>query len=63
MLNGGELSVSARPDGQLLNRIWPMADRGEHLGPRQHQLHRPFRDPRGKGCERHMRPRASPYRR
>ena len=60
MFNGGELSVSARPDGQLLNRIWPMADRGEHLGARQHQLHRPPRDPRGKGRERHMRPGAQP---
>ena len=37
-----------------------MADRGEHLGARQHQLHRPPRDPRGKGRECHMRPGAQP---
>ena len=60
MFNGGELSVSARADRQLLNRVWPMADRGEHLGARQHQLHRPLRDPRGKSRERHMRPDAQP---
>jgi hypothetical protein len=29
-----------------------MADRGEHLRPRQYQLHRPPRDPRGQGRER-----------
>ena len=60
MFNGGELSVSARPDGQLLNRIGPMADRGEHLGARQHQLHRSLRDPRGKRRERHVWPGAQP---
>ena len=60
MFNGGELSAPARPDGQLLDRVRPMADRGEHLGARQHQLHRPPRDPRGKRRERHMRPGAQP---
>ena len=60
MFNGGELSVSARPERQLLNAVGPMADRGEHLGACQHELHRSLRDPRGKSREWHMRPDAQP---
>ena len=60
MFNGGELSVAARADRQLLNRVWPMPDRGEHLGARQHDFHRSLRDSGGKSRERHMRPDAQP---
>ena len=60
VFNGGELSVTTRADRQLLNRVWPMADRGEHLGARQHELHRSLRDPGGKSREWHMRPDTQP---
>ena len=60
MFNGGELSISIGAERQLLNGIGPMADRGEHLGACQHQLHRSLRDPGGKCREHHMRPDAQP---
>ena len=60
MFNGGELSVSTRSERKLLNAVGPMTDRGEHLGARQHDLHRPLRDPRGESREWHMRPDAQP---
>ena len=58
MFNGGELSVSTRPDRQMLNGVGPMADGGEHLGARQHDLHRPPGDPRRQRRERRVRPDA-----
>jgi hypothetical protein len=60
MFDRGELPVTVRAERQLLNRIGSMADGGEHLSARQHELHRPPRDARGKGREYHMRPGAQP---
>jgi hypothetical protein len=58
VFNGGELPIAAGTDRQLLNRLWPMAHQGEHLGARQHDLHGSLRNPGGENRERHMRPDA-----
>ena len=60
MFNGGELSVSARADGQLLNRVgrWPTE---VNIWARvSTSFTGRLRDPRGKGRERHMWPGAQP---